>query len=86
MTESERRKAEEVEKYGIDTILNGLYLYCHGKNCQDCAYINESDGVCQVLEKILKDEDFPSAREVPYGDREPEEDPRADRRDWEDYD
>lgn len=70
MTEKERSRAEEVKKYGIDAMLNGLYLYCHNGDCRDCFYFDETKEACNVLDRILEIEDFPSADEVPYGDRE----------------
>lgn len=69
MTEKERSKAEEVKKHGIVAMLNGLYLYCHSGNCRDCFYYDDSEG-CNVIERILETEDFPTADDVPYGTTE----------------
>lgn len=70
MTEKERSKAEEVKKHGIVAMLNGLYLYCHSGDCRDCFYFDENEGVCNVIERIIKIEDFPQADDVPYGEAE----------------
>lgn len=83
MKSKQEVRAEILEMLGIDAILLALHEYCSGKNCNDCYYLNQSDGLCQVLEYITRMNEFPHPDEVPEGDKGEEEDPRADRRDWE---
>lgn len=84
-TKAEAR-AELLEALGIDVILKAHYEYCmSGKNCNDCHYLNDSDGTCQVFNYLEKFEELPDPDHLPYGDNGVEEDPRANRRAWEVY-
>lgn len=82
MKEREKKEAEEVLKKGINVILGALAMHCSKPDaCNDCPYINDSDGLCQVLEHIINSEELTSLDRVPYGDDENECDERGDN-DW----
>lgn len=69
MTDFQRERAEEVKKYGLDTMLDALAMYCSGDNCNDCWYINKTDDSCEVFNYIERMWCFPFAEEVPYGEK-----------------
>ena len=69
MTDYQRRKAEEVKSYGLDTMLDALALYCSGGNCPDCWCLNKTDETCEVFNYIERMWCFPLAEQVPCGER-----------------
>ena len=69
MTDFQRERAEEVKKYGLDTMLDALAMYCSGDNCKDCWYINKTDDSCEVFNYIEKYDLFPFAAEVSCRER-----------------
>lgn len=68
------KEVEEVKKHGIDVMLKALSEYCNGDNCNDCWYLNKTDGLCQAIERTMAYGEFPDPKDIPYGDRYLEED------------
>lgn len=69
MTEYQKKRAEEVEKYGLDTMLDALAQHCSGGNCPDCWYLNRTDETCEVFNYIERMWSFPLAEQVSCGER-----------------
>lgn len=83
-SELKKRQAVALADYGIDVILMALARHCsRPRACNDCQYINDSDGTCNALTSVFEQEGFEKLDEVPYGDRASDESDYAD--DYGDY-